>query len=147
MVECVNNAAYNVVYKENPFNFEHFNISNIDAQFDAQLDTVAFMDPDFTNSLYLRCIHSMFRGAGKVNTDEELDVSRTEYDNGYILYGFNLVTDHDKVVEVSKRGIVLIDLKFDVALAHTVNVIVYAEYDNVIQIDYTRNVLLGYKNN
>ena len=70
-----------------------------------------------------------------MNTDEDLDVSRTEYDKGYTLYGFNLATDHDQVLEVSKRGSVRIDLKFDVALAHTINVIVCAEYENVIQID------------
>ena len=32
-----------------------------------------------------------------MNTDEDLDVSRTEYDKGYTLYGFNLATDHDQV--------------------------------------------------
>ena len=54
----------------------------------------------------MSCCHSMFGGAGKVNTDEDLDVSQTEYDKGYTLYGFNLATDHnqDQVFEVSKRG-------------------------------------------
>ena len=88
----------------------------------------------------------MFGGAGKVNTDEDLDVSRTEYDKGYTLNGFNLATDHNQVFEVSKRESVRIDLKFDVALAYTVNVIVYAKYENVIQIDFTRNVLFDYSN-
>ena len=86
----------------------------------------------------------MFRGAGKVNTVEDLYVSRTEYDKGYTLYGFNLETDHDQVFEVSKRGSVRIDSKFNMAIVHTVNVIVYAEYENVIQIDSTRNILLDY---
>ena len=86
----------------------------------------------------------MFGGTGKENTDEDLDVFQTEYDKGYTLYGFNLATEHDQVFEVSKRGSVRIYLKFDVALAHSVNVIVYAEYENVIQIDSTRNVLLDF---
>ena len=67
-----------------------------------------------------------------MNTDEDLGVSRAEYDKGYTLYGFNLATDHDQVFEVSKRGSVRMDLKYDVALGHTINVIVYEEYDNVI---------------
>ena len=53
-----------------------------------------------------------------MNTDEDLDVSRTEYDKGYTLYGFSQATEHDQVFEVSKRGSVRIDLKFDVARAH-----------------------------
>ena len=95
---------------------------------------------------YIWCIHSIFGGAGKVISDEDLDVSRTEYDKGYTMYGFNLARDHDQVFEVSKRGSVRIYLKFDVVLAPTVNVIVYAKYENVIQIDSTRNVLLDYSN-
>ena len=90
-VGCVRNTAYYGVYNENPFNFEHFNLSNIDRQ----PDTVPSLDPDFTNSLYLRCFHYMFGGAGKLNTDKDLVVSRTEYDNGHKLYGFNLATGHD----------------------------------------------------
>ena len=142
MVGCVRNTAYNVVYNENPLNFEQFNLSNIAVHIDGQSHTVPSLDPDFPNSLYLRRFHSMFGGAGKVNMDEDLDVSRTEYDNGYTMYGFNMATDHDQVFAVSKRGSVRIDLKFDVALAHTINVIMYAEYENVIQIDSACNVLL-----
>ena len=81
-----------------------------------------------------------------MNTDKNLDVSRTEYDKGYTLYGFNLATDHDHTYEVFKRGSVRICLKFDVALAHPINAIVYAQYENVIHIDSARNVLLEYSN-
>ena len=84
----------------------------------------------------------MFGGAGKLNTDEDLDLFRTEYDKGYTLYGFNLATDHNQIFEVSKRGSVRIYLKFDVALAHAINVIVYAEYENVIQIASSRTARL-----
>ena len=112
VVGFVRNTAYNGVYNENPFNFEHFNLSNIAVHIDGQSDTVPSLDPDFTNSLYLRCFYSMFGGAGKVNTDDDLDVSRTEYDKGYTLYRFNLSTYHDQVFEMSKRGSVRIYLKF-----------------------------------
>ena len=111
------------------FNIELFNLSNIAVHIDGQSDTVSSLEPDFTNSFYLRLYNSMFGGAGKVNTDKDLDVFRTEYDKGYALYGFNLTTDHDQVFEVSKRGSVHIDYKFGVALTHTVNFI-----SNVISI-------------
>ena len=81
-----------------------------------------------------------------MNTYEDLDVSRTEYDKGSTLYGFNLAMDHEHVFELSKRGSVCIYLKFNVTLAHTLNVIVYAEWENVIQIDSTRNVVLDFSN-
>ena len=52
--------------------------------------------------MHPKCFHSMFGSAGKVNTDEELDVSRSEYDKEYTMYAFNLATDHDQVFDVSK---------------------------------------------
>ena len=88
----------------------------------------------------------MFGGVGKVNTDEDFDVSGTEYNRGFALYAFNLAIDDDEIFEVSKQGCVRVDLKFGSALEHTINVIVYAEYENIIQIDASRNVLLDYSN-
>ena len=73
-------------------------------------------------------------------------MSLTEYDKGFTLYIFNLATDHDQVFDVSKRVSVRINVKFDVALAHTVNVIMYTEYENVIQIDSPHNGFLDYSN-
>ena len=104
VVGCVGNTEYNGVYNENPLNFEHVNLYNIAIYIDGQSDTVRSLDQDFTNTLYLRCFHSMFGCARKVNTDEELDVFRTDYDKGYTLHGFNMATDHNHLFEVSKRG-------------------------------------------
>ena len=67
----------------------------------------------------------MFGGA----INEDLDVSPTEYDREYAVYVFNQATDHDQVFEVSQRGSVRIDLKFDVTPSHIINVIEYAEYE------------------
>ena len=82
-----------IVYNENPFNFEHVNLSNIYVHLDGQSDTVPSLDPDFSNNLYIMCYSFMFRGVCKVNTDEDFNVPRTAYDNGYKLYRFNLATD------------------------------------------------------
>ena len=39
-----------------------------------------------------------------------------------------------------------VELPFGQALANTVNLIVYAEFQNVIEIDASRNVLYDYTN-
>ena len=43
------------------------------------------------------------------------------------------ITWQHQIFELSTRGSVRMDLKFDAAHAHTINVIVYAEHENVIQ--------------
>ena len=82
VVGCMRNTVYNGVYNEHPIKFEHVSFYKIAVHIDSQSDTVPSLYPGFTNSLYLRCFHSMFGGAVKVNTDEDFHVSRTEYDKG-----------------------------------------------------------------
>ena len=143
---CVRNDAYNGVNTLNPFNFAHFNLSHIKVHVDGQSDSIPSLEPDYTNDLFIRCYHSLFGAVGKVNTDEKFDISRTEYNKGFALYGFNLATDNDDIFELKKQGSVRIDLQFAEALAHTINVIVYAEFENIIQIDAARNELLDNSN-
>ena len=47
---------------------------------------------------------------------------------------------------LSRQGSVRLDMKFAVALPHTVTVIVYAEFENVIEIDHHRNIVLDFTN-
>ena len=122
-------TTFNGVYNEDPFNFEYF--------------TSPILPYTLTVSqtpclLWIRTSQSVL--------PEVFSFHVCMLDKGYSLFGLNLATDHDQVFEVSKRESVRIYLKFDVSLAHPVNVIVYAEYENVIQIDSARNVLLHYSN-
>ena len=45
-----------------------------------------------------------------------------------------------------RQGNVRLELKFGAALAVTTNVIVYAEFENIIEIDKRRNIIFDYKN-
>ena len=47
---------------------------------------------------------------------------------------------------MKKEGSLNIDLIFKKALPRTINVIVYAEYDAVIEIDNNRNVIKDFHN-
>ena len=56
--------------------------------------------------------------------------------------------DHrsDDHFELIKQGNLPAELHFKEPLANTVNLIVYAEFQNVIEIDGNRNVLFDYTN-
>ena len=68
------------------------------------------------------------------------------YARGYTLYAFDLTPDlgEDDHFNLVREGNVRIDMKFSVALPNTINVIVYAEFENIIEIDRTRNVKFDY---
>ena len=79
--------------------------------------------------------------------DEGNEIDRTEYQKGYTLFAFDLTPDlsvdggHFQLV---KRGNLRLELHFAKALPATINVIAYAEFDNVIEIDRSRNVVFDY---
>lgn len=50
------------------------------------------------------------------------------------------------ITELIKQGNLRVELHFGQALANTVNLIIYAEFQNVIDIDANRNVLYDYTN-
>ena len=62
---------------------------------------------------------------------------------GFALYAFDLTPDmaEGSHVDPIKHGSIRMDIHFTTPFAETVNMIVYAEYNNVIQIDRARNVI------
>jgi len=80
----------------------------------------------------------MFAGTGKLCKDEGLYINRDDYACGYA-HAFDLgENDHFGLV---RQGSVRLALKFAAALAVTVTVIAYAEFENIIEVDRDRNVI------
>ena len=91
---------------------------------------------------------SLFSGTGKQQRDEGNDIAREDYSGGYALYAFDLTQDlaEEGHFNLAKDGSVRLDLKFAAALPNTINVVAYAEFENVIEIDRNRNVIFDYGN-
>jgi hypothetical protein len=49
-------------------------------------------------------------------------------------------------VNLTRQGTVRLNLKFGAALAQTVTVVAYAEFENLIEIDRNRNVVFDFSN-
>ena len=94
----------------------------------------------------MRTYNSLFVGTNKINRDECNFITREDYKGGYALYAFDLTadlaeTDHFNLV---KHGSVRLALRFAEATPHTVSVIAYAEFDNLLEIDRHRNLLVDF---
>ena len=77
-----------------------------------------------------------------------MDITPSDFLDGYTLFAFDLTPDgsHGQHYTVNKRGNLRIDLKFDTPLACTTNLLIYAEFDNIIEIDKNRNILYDFAN-
>jgi len=96
--------------------------------------------------MYIRAYDSLFAGKGKLCKNEGLYISREDFGNGYSLYAFDLSAyrgedDHFSLV---RQGSVRLALIFAAALAATVTVVAYAEFEIIVEVDQDRNVVFDF---
>jgi hypothetical protein len=148
VVGCVDNRAFNGDVAINPFNFQHFSLSELAVYLDGQQHGIKPLSIDFTNRQYVTSFMSLFNGTGKENRDEGNDIDRTDFASGYALYAFDLSPDlsENDHFNLTRQGTVRLDMKFANALPNTVTVVTYAEFENIIEIDRNRNVVFDFNN-
>lgn len=77
-----------------------------------------------------------------------MKINRAIFTKGFTLFAFDPTPDlsahsagHWNLI---KNGTIRIEVQFSTALTHVVNCIVNAEYDNIIEIDSTSQVIMHY---
>ena len=97
---------------------------------------------------FIAGFQSLFSGGGRLSQDAGSQINRSDYGSGYTALCFDLSPDHCLAdhFEPLKHGNLRVELHFARALANTVKLIIYAEFQNVIEIDANRNVLSDYTN-
>jgi hypothetical protein len=148
VIGCVDNRAFNGDVARNPFNFQHFAMSELAVYLDGQQHGIKPLSQNFENNQYVTSFMSLFNGTGKENRDEGNDIDRSDFANGYALYAFDLSPDlcEGDHFNLARQGTVRLDMKFAAALPHTVTVVAYAEFENLIEIDRNRNVVFDFNN-
>ena len=144
----VDTTAFNGDYKKNPFRFQPFKLNYLAMHVDEKQYPTVPLTPDFTNSMALRSYLQLFAATGRLYADGGIDIAPGEFFDGYTLFAFDLTPDgsHGQHYTVNKRGNLRLDLKFGAALAATTNLLIYAEFDNIIEIDKNRNIIYDFAN-
>lgn len=148
VIGCVDNRAFNGDLTKNPFNFQHFSLNEIMVYLDGQQFGIKPLSMNFASRQSVSAFMSLFSGTGEASKDEGNDIDRLDYANGYALYAFDLSPDlsENDYFNLARQGSVRLDLKFGTALPNTVTVVAYAEFENIIEIDRSRNVVFDFNN-
>lgn len=143
----VENAAFNGDLAKNPFNFKNANVKKLDVSINGETITTRPFEPDFTNDLYLRSYLSLYQGLGKFGEDWAPDISFEEYKDGYTLWCVDFTKDQEAQLDkfhLIETGNLRIEVQFSQNTATTLNCLVYAEFDNLLEINKQREVSIDY---
>lgn len=145
----VDNRAFNGSISKNPFNFQTFELEHLALYLGKDQIPWSPLTPSFNLGRAIRSYYTQYTGGDGILSDTGHDISRGEFGTGYALYCFDLTPDLSsscgQYVNLVKQGTLRVSAKFDSGLPNTVNMIVYCEFDNLIEINKDRQVIHDYK--
>ena len=150
IIGFVDNRAFNGNRALNPLNFQHFDINYLSLYIDGVQVPSKALQPYFTGNApsYIEIFKTLYTGTGIHFLNEGLGINRYNYAAGYFLTAFDLIPDlsaHcNSQWNLVHSGSVRIELGFETAPTLTINCIVYAVYDNILEIDSTRQILTDF---
>ena len=143
----MDNDSYNGNYKKNPFNFQHYNLTQIGISVNGEEVPFKPVKLNFDDKLFVTAYNTLFSGTGKLHGNSGSIIKREDYSEGYTIIVADLIPfEIGDNFDLKAEGTLSIDLVFKSPLAATINVLVYAEHDNVIEIDINRNVIQDWSN-
>ena len=148
VIGFVSNKSFGGDLEADPFEFSHFNISHLSSYVDGnQIPSVAY-SPDFKNDIFMREFVSLYRYMNQDEGIPQLDLTYSKYKK-CVLFAFDYTADgsvgsESGTLSLVKRGNIRIEFKFNGSLAAPIHMVVFAQFDNLIQIDKYRNVTLDY---
>ena len=142
----IDNDFYNGNYTKNPFNFQHYNLTQIGISVNGEEIPFKSLKLNFDDKQFVTAYNTLFSSTGKLHGNSGSIIKREDYSEGYTIIVADLIPFEIGDNFDLKMGTLSIDLVFKSPLAPTINVLVNAEYDNVTEIDSNRNVIKDWSN-
>ena len=138
----VRNDAYNGNLARNPFNFQLFDVQVV--RLTVNGEEMPYSALDLTGGKKIDGYNTLFSGSGEMNCGHGLDIDREDWEQGYGLFRFDLTpagSGHPDHLIPHCSGNVNLYLKFGTETDTVLNLIVYAEFQNQLEIDRNRRVV------
>ena len=144
----VDNTAYNGAYAKNPYNFQHYNLNYIALHCNGETVPWKPLRPRFQEGPngHIMAFQTLFQGTNNLHKDQGILIDREDFSAGYSLFAFDLSPDASDEAHLNlvRNGSIRLELQFGVALPRTINLVVYAEWESILEITKARSILLDY---
>jgi hypothetical protein len=137
MAFIVTNKAFSGSYDTNPLEFAHHNLKRIAAVVnESRTVPPGGYKPNFTSGMTAIEYYSFLR---ELNADEEnfmVDVTKTDYNNGYTIYPFRIVprSRGGDLLGPPANGTISIEYEFSTALEHACTLVLMGEFRGSFEI-------------
>ncbi|XP_053214125.1 uncharacterized protein LOC128397421 [Panonychus citri] len=134
---------------QGPFHFGNQDIKSISCAVNGNLIPTNSYNPDFENNLYMKEYVGLYRYLNQHEGVPMCAVSFKDYKEKYCLFAFDLSPDvtiggETGTLSLLKRGNIKIEVKFKSATTYPIHMIVFAQFDNLVEIDKYRNVSIDW---
>jgi len=139
--------AYYGNYKKSPFNFKNYSIKKIKLTAGGQVFPREPMEMDFAANQFMKPYINLFEGMGQARDDTGNAITLGDFKNSHCLFVFDLTPDEQDSGhwDLIREGSVSVDIEFGSDVPEPgIEMIVYAEFDNLVTIDRNRNVYFDY---
>lgn len=144
IVGFVKSAAFNGSLKLDPFEFGHFDVDYLSLQVNGQFVPQIPYTPDFGTKFarreYLGLLETVL---GDCFDKQSIGLSYDEYLKSKSFFGFTLqpnTAGPNQSVPPKETGYINLHLKFKKPLAENVTCLIWAEFQNTIEVDSSRNI-------
>ena len=141
----VKHSAKNGSYNHSPFKFEPFHLSSINVLVNNNYALKKPLVVDFEKNIYMRAYHNLQSVCEKTFTEQGNGITPEHFKSSLCLYAFDLTSDwcHGEGTHLQRISDTKVELTFSQPLNETVNLMVYYEYDELLNIDELRNASLA----
>ena len=144
----VENDTFNGKKEANPFYFKHFDVEELKTIYNGKQIPETPLKFNYNIGDYQDGYLSLFKGTGRMHKDVgQINITYDDYRTGYAIYCLDYTADFAGDTDSFtpyKEGQFDIDVTFRTPLAEPTNLILYAEFDNIVELDYNRNVYKNY---
>lgn len=140
----VDTEAYAGKKNKNPFNFQHYKLSNLILKIASRsIPYSSGLSFNFPAKNYVEGYNTLFQGIREAPNNIDYEA----YGNGNTIFAFDLTPDQCSGDHFSllRDGSVDLDITFSDAPNTSITLLVYLEFDNIIEINKNRQVFFDYK--
>jgi hypothetical protein len=144
VVGFLNNSDFTGTFQSNPFNFQHLDIKKLTLKMSSKaVPYSSGVETDFEGNCYQEGYRTLYQNIHEA----PMDISYSDYKNGYTLWAFNLSSDLTNCEHFNpfKDGSLDLDIDFKNALSRSITTIFYLEFESLIELTKQRNVVFDYQ--